>query len=38
MLFKYIMGILIALIFNGCIVGDVVDLPFRVIGAFVDVV
>ena len=31
-------GILIALIFNGCIVGDVVALPFRVTGAVVDVV
>ena len=38
MLFKYIMGILIVLLFNGCIVGDVVALPFRVTGAVVDVV
>ena len=37
-LIKYMFGILIALIFNGCIVGDVVALPFRVTGAVVDVV
>lgn len=35
---KYIFGILIALNFNGCIVGDVVALPFRVTGAVLEVV
>ena len=35
---KYIIGIIIALTFNGCIVGDVVALPFRVTGAVVNVV
>ena len=34
---KYIVGIMIALTFNGCIVGDVVALPFRITGAVVDV-
>ncbi len=29
---------MIALTFNGCIVGDVVALPFRVTGAVVDVI
>ncbi|PLY04117.1 MAG: hypothetical protein C0625_17310 [Arcobacter sp.] len=35
---KYIIGILIAIIFNGCIVGDVVALPFRVTGAVLNTV
>jgi hypothetical protein len=35
---KYIIGIMTALIFNGCIVGDVVALPFRVTGAVLNVV
>ena len=35
---KYIIGTIIALTFNGCIVGDVVALPFRVTGAVVNVV
>jgi hypothetical protein len=35
---KYIIGIIIALLFNGCIVGDIVALPFRVTGAVVNVV
>ena len=35
---KYIVGIMIALTFNGCIVGDVVALPFRITGAVVDVI
>ena len=35
---KYLIGILIALTFNGCIVGDVVALPFRVTGAVINVV
>lgn len=29
---KYIIGIIIALTFNGCIVGDALALPFRVVG------
>ena len=35
---KYIIGLMIALTFNGCIVGDVVALPFRVTGAVLNVV
>ena len=35
---KYIIGIIIALTLNGCIVGDVVALPFRVTGAVLNVV
>lgn len=35
---KYLISITIALTFNGCIVGDVVALPFRVTGAVVNVV
>jgi hypothetical protein len=35
---KYIIGIMIALTFSGCIVGDVVALPFRVTGAVLNVV
>jgi hypothetical protein len=35
---KYIVGMMIALTFNGCIVGDVVALPFRITGAVVDVI
>ena len=37
-MFKYFVGIAIALSFSGCIVGDVVALPFRVTGAVVNVV
>ena len=35
---KYFFSIIIALTFSGCIVGDVVALPFRVVGAVVNVV
>lgn len=35
---KYILGIFVALTFNGCIVGDVVALPFRVSGAVLNTV
>lgn len=35
---KYILILFIPLLFNGCIVGDVVALPFRVTGAVVNVV
>ncbi|WP_320034253.1 DUF6726 family protein [Halarcobacter sp.] len=35
---KYILGMIIALILNGCVVGDAVALPFRVTGAVVNVV
>ena len=35
---KYIIGIFVALTFNGCIVGDVVALPFRVSGAVLNTV
>ena len=35
---KYIVGIIIALTFSGCIVGDTLALPFRVTGAILDVV
>lgn len=35
---KYFIGIFITLIFNGCIVGDAVALPFRVTGAVVNVI
>ena len=35
---KYIIGIIIVLTLNGCIVGDVVALPFRVTGAVLEVV
>ena len=35
---KYIVGIIIALTFSGCIVGDTLALPFRVTGAILEVV
>lgn len=35
---KYFIGLIIALTFNGCIMGDVVALPFRVTGAVVNVI
>lgn len=35
---KYFMALLIAFTFSGCIVGDVVALPFRVTGAVLEVV
>ena len=35
---KYIVGTIIALTFNGCIVGDALALPFRVTGAVLEVV
>jgi hypothetical protein len=35
---KYIVGIIVALTFNGCIVGDALALPFRVTGAVLEVV
>jgi hypothetical protein len=35
---KYIIGIFTALTFNGCIVGDALALPFRVLGDVVQVV
>lgn len=35
---KYIVGIIIALTFNGCIVGDTLALPFRVLGDVAQVV
>ena len=35
---KYIIGIIIGLTFNGCIVGDAVALPFRLTGAVVNVI
>lgn len=35
---KYIVGTIIALTFNGCIVGDALALPFRVVGDVVQVV
>jgi hypothetical protein len=35
---KYIVGIIIALTFSGCIVGDTLALPFRVTGAVLEVV
>ncbi len=35
---KYILLIFIILSFNGCIVGDVVALPFRVTGAVLNTV
>lgn len=35
---KYIIGIIVALTFNGCIVGDALALPFRVTGAVLEVV
>ena len=35
---KYILAILLAITFNGCIVGDVVALPFRVTGAVLNTV
>lgn len=34
----YILGLITVLLFNGCIVGDVVALPFRVTGAIVNTV
>jgi hypothetical protein len=34
----FLIGIFIAITFNGCIVGDAVALPFRVTGAVVNVV
>lgn len=37
-MYKYIVGITIVLSFNGCIVGDVVALPFRITGAVVNVI
>ena len=37
-MFKYFVVIIIAFSFSGCIVGDVVALPFRVTGAVVNVV
>lgn len=37
-MFKYFIGVIVALLFNGCIVGDVAALPFRVTGAVVNVV
>ena len=35
---KYIVGIIVALTFNGCIVGDTLALPFRVVGDITQVV
>ena len=35
---KYMVGIIIALTFSGCIVGDALALPFRVVGAVAEVV
>ncbi|WP_321311285.1 DUF6726 family protein [Halarcobacter sp.] len=35
---KYIFMILVLIIFNGCVVGDTIALPFRVTGAVVNVV
>ncbi|MDD2894564.1 MAG: hypothetical protein PHG81_00975 [Aliarcobacter sp.] len=35
---KYIVGTIIALTFNGCIVGDALALPFRVVGDVLQVV
>ena len=35
---KYIIRIIVALTFNGCIVGDALALPFRVTGAVLNVV
>jgi hypothetical protein len=35
---KYFFYLIIALTFNGCIIGDAVALPFRLTGAVVDVV
>ena len=35
---RYFVCVIIVLGFNGCIVGDVAALPFRVTGAVVDVV
>ncbi len=35
---KYIVGIIIALTFSGCIVGDTLALPFRVTGSVLEVV
>ena len=35
---KYILTLIIILFFNGCIVGDVVALPFRVTGAVLNTV
>ena len=35
---KYIIRIIVALTFNGCIVGDALALPFRVTGAVLEVV
>jgi hypothetical protein len=35
---KYIFGIILALIFNGCGIADALALPFRVTGAVVSVV
>lgn len=35
---KYICSVLLAFFFTGCIVGDVIALPFKVTGAVVNVV
>lgn len=35
---KYIVGVIVAFTFNGCIVGDAIALPFRVTGAVLEVV
>lgn len=35
---KYFVSIIIAFLFSGCIVGDIVALPFRVTGAVVNTV
>ncbi len=35
---KFVIPVIIAFMFTGCIVGDVVALPFRVTGAVVNVV
>ena len=35
---KYILAIFLAITFSGCIVGDVVALPFRVTGAVLNTV
>lgn len=35
---KYIVGVIVACTFNGCIVGDAIALPFRVTGAVLEVV
>ncbi len=35
---RYFIGILTVVVFNGCIVGDTVALPFRVTGAVLNTV